>query len=133
MRRAGFTLTELVVIIAIVGTLATLVIPSFVGVREAARLALCASSMRGVVAGLTGYVAVNRCRLPPFAFSDWTGNLPLSGHWGGVSQPGDPAGFGRRCVDCVNLWVLVHEQAVSPGQLICPAAAAELRSPTRLM
>lgn len=132
MLHAGFTLTELVVVIAIVGMLATLVIPSFVGVREAARLALCASSMRGVVAGLTGYAAVNRCRLPPFAFSDHLGNLPLSGHWGGVSQPGDPAGFGRRpsgnSVAYVNLWVLVRDEAVSPGRLICPAAAAELQN-----
>ena len=127
-RTNGFTLTELVVVIAIMAMIITIVIPSLAGARRSARLVVCAASMRDVVSGLMSYAAMNRCRLPPFAFSDHLGNLPLSGHFGGVSQPTDPAAFGRRGVDCVNLWALVRENITSPGQLVCPDAATQLQN-----
>jgi len=122
MRRQGWTLVELLVIIAVIALLLSILMPSLSGARRQARLAACASKMRGVHTALVHYAAFNDSRLPPFAFSDYAGDVPLSGHWGGASQSGDPAAFGRLGVRTVNLWALVVRGLISPQHLICPGA-----------
>lgn len=88
-------------------------------------MTVCAGQMRCIGAGLVHYATTNDQHLPPFAFSDYFGNLPLSGHWGGAGPAGQ---FGRRGVENVNLWLLVAEGTVTAEELICPAAEAPLRS-----
>jgi prepilin-type N-terminal cleavage/methylation domain-containing protein len=126
----GWTLVELLVVIAIIALLAGMLLPSFVTVRQRARLASCAGAMRAVHQGLLGYAAGNRRRLPPFAFCDEQGNLPLSGHWGGTGEAGDPSGFWRSGFSSVNLWVLADDRLVAPRQLVCPGAEGALRDGT---
>jgi len=134
-RNDGWSLVELLVVIAVVTLLAALALPSFAFVRERARLTACAASMHNIHMGLMAYAAMNRRRLPPFAFSDWHGNLPLSGHWGGSGFPDDyngprpdPNDINRRGMGWVNLWALVHQEMIAPDRLVCPAAAGELRN-----
>lgn len=124
----GWSLVEMTVVMAIVALLAGIMLPSLVSARERARLVACAVMMREIHVALMGYAATNRRYFPPFAFSNWSGDLPQSGHWGGASQVGGPDELGRKGVQYVNLWVLVLDGAISPAGLICPGAPAEVRN-----
>ena len=123
---AGWTLRELFVVIVILALLAVILVPATGRARELARLVACGAAMHDIDLAMRSYSTLHRGYLPPFAFSDIQEmNLPLSGHWGGASQPADPAAFGRLGVECVNLWVLVRDGLVPPGELICPAGGSE--------
>ena len=124
----AWTIIETMVTVGVIGLLATVVMPCLYGAKEMARLAVCSSQMHNIHPSLMSYAAENGGRLPPFAFSSWMGDLPLSGHWGGASQEWDPDAFGRLGVDSVNLWVLVDTQRIAASELICPCAAGELRN-----
>ncbi len=122
----GFTLAELLIVLAVLALLLAMLIPSLSAARRQASMSACAMQMRGVGTALKQFAVANRNRLPPFAFSDYGGNLPLSGHWGGQSQANDPDCFGRRGVENVNLHRLVADGYISAGQLVCPGAEASL-------
>lgn len=123
MGRRGFSLIEVLVVVAILALLTALLVPSLSRVRDQARLANCLRQLRTVHIGLLEYAQAHRNAMPPFAFTDHLGtDLPLSAHWGGASQPGDPAGKIRRGVRCVGLWAVVREGMLPPGALVCPAS-----------
>jgi len=131
-RRRGFTLVELFTCLAIIAVLAGLLVPSFSSARERARLISCAAAMHDIHQAVMSYAAMHDQRLPPFSFSDLGRPvLPESGHWGGISQIGDPAAFGRTRwaeFSALNLWALVREGAISPERLICPSSAGQVRT-----
>ncbi len=130
-RRLGFTLIELLVVLTVIALLVAVLLPSLSEVKAQARLAACAVQMRAVSVGLNHYTASRRNRLPGFAFSDYLGNLPLSGHWGGMSQSGDPDCFSRHAVENVNLGRLVADGLVARRHLICPGAECSPDDPTK--
>ncbi|MHC4982652.1 MAG: type II secretion system protein [Planctomycetota bacterium] len=122
---AGWSLVELLVVIGILALLMAILVPAVDHVRNMARLATCGGQMHDLHAAIRSRATAHNQQLPPFVFSDASKtNISLSAHWGGASQAGDPAAFGRRGVDYVNLWVLVRDGFVPPAELICPAAAA---------
>jgi len=45
-RRGGFTLVEIMIVVAIIGLLATMAIPSFVRARENSRTRVCVNNLR---------------------------------------------------------------------------------------
>ncbi len=55
-RARGFSLTELLVVLAIVGVLATLLFPAFLCVRGKARQTVCASNLRQIGTGISMYM-----------------------------------------------------------------------------
>lgn len=130
MKPRGFTLMELLMISGIIALLGSLVLPSLGQAQRSARLIQCRSQLHQIGQALHGYAAANNNRLPPFAFSDFSADIALSGHWGGVSQSGDPAAFGRLGMECVNLWALAKENFADPQSLLCPGAEADLRRGT---
>ena len=66
MRRpSGFTLIELLVVIAIIALLVSILLPSLSRAKEAAKMAVCASSLRGIGMAATMY-ASDYDRLPPY-------------------------------------------------------------------
>ena len=85
--KGGFTLVELLIVLAVLVLLLAMLVPSLSAARRQASMSACAMQMRGVGAALKQFAVANRNRLPPFAFSDYEGNLPLSGHWGGWRSP----------------------------------------------
>ncbi|MCA9258260.1 MAG: DUF1559 domain-containing protein [Planctomycetales bacterium] len=63
-RASGFTLVELLVVVAIIGVLVALLLPAVQAAREAARRTQCANNLRQVGIAALGYEA-SQGRLPP--------------------------------------------------------------------
>jgi prepilin-type N-terminal cleavage/methylation domain-containing protein/prepilin-type processing-associated H-X9-DG protein len=103
VRRSGFTLVELLVVIAIIAILVAILFPALAAARESARATACRNNMRQF------YVGFN-----VFADKDPRGRLS-SGAYDG-SRDG--------CIDTVG-WVadLVNLGICKPQELLCPSNA----------
>src|SRR5437773_1692881 len=73
-RRSGFTLLELVIVIAVIAILAGILFPVFAQAREAARRATCLSNLRQLAQAHLLYVQDYDETLPSWA-------LPTSERW----------------------------------------------------
>ncbi|MFA6959197.1 MAG: DUF1559 domain-containing protein [Opitutaceae bacterium] len=69
IRREGFTLVELLAVIAIVGVLAAIVIATIGGVRQRAQNATCMSNLRQIGAAALLYASDHHGMLPPAQIS----------------------------------------------------------------
>jgi len=67
MKRRGFTLVELLVVVGIIALLLTLAVEGLRIVREQARAAVCAANVRQLVTGLIAYETANEQFPPGFA------------------------------------------------------------------
>jgi prepilin-type N-terminal cleavage/methylation domain-containing protein len=70
--RPGFTLTELLVVIAVIAILAGLLLPALARAKEACRAAACKNNLRQLSLGAASYSLDNRGRLPHFLHWLWT-------------------------------------------------------------
>lgn len=66
----GFTLLELLVVVAIIGILAAIVVPTALAVRERANTAKCAANLRQLARGFLSYAAEHDGKLPPAQSED---------------------------------------------------------------
>jgi prepilin-type N-terminal cleavage/methylation domain-containing protein len=65
IRRGGFTLFELVVVIAVIAVLAAILFPVYARAREASRSAACQNNLRQIWLALQFYAEDHSGRLPP--------------------------------------------------------------------
>ena len=100
--RKGFTLVELLVVIAIIGILISILFPSFIAVRNAARITQCQSNLKNFA------LAANN-----FATDDPSGRFCTGAYdW---NRDGAPDRYG---------WVhdMIDQNAGLPGEMLCPSS-----------
>ena len=113
VRRRGFTLVELMVVIAIMVSLLTMVLPSFQRVRLMGKRAACGSNLRQLIAAINTYAGNNNSILPPHKMA--SGDNP--NRWWGIDQANRDAGkepFGE-----------LFSYADNPEVFHCPALSTE--------
>jgi prepilin-type N-terminal cleavage/methylation domain-containing protein/prepilin-type processing-associated H-X9-DG protein len=131
----GFTLMELVVVVAIIGVLVTLLLPAVQAVREAARRSLCASNLMQIGTAVQQYQNVHQV-LPPGVVND-SGpirNLPRGYHHGWLIQllPYlEAKNVARRLSDSAALYAAANltVRAIEINVLLCPSDPSPPRAP----
>ena len=76
MSKKAFTLIELMVVVAIIGILLTLLLPSLLKARDAALSAACLSNQKQIYIGFQRYTQENNNKVPFNEFSDGNGQCP---------------------------------------------------------
>ncbi|GMU24232.1 MAG: hypothetical protein AMXMBFR13_43080 [Phycisphaerae bacterium] len=107
LRTRGFTLIEILVVVAVIALLLAILLPSLSNARQQARRLVCRNNLRSIWTGIISYTIVNRDRLPFMEDVNLTNP---------DADPFDPAyrtTVGRVLFRCVN-----------PESWRCPSAVA---------
>src|SRR5437660_4980151 len=84
-RRAGFTLTELLVVVGLIAGLISLLLPALTKARAAANASACLSNLRQMGTAWSMYIAEHRGRLPEgVTFTPGTPDVAWKSYWLGV-------------------------------------------------
>lgn len=115
--RKGFTLIEVLVVVAIIALLIAILVPSLKNARELAKRVMCNANLHDLGISLNTYAHENNAYFPP---TPYLGTTPTSsGPWGG----GDD-----------NLFVLWYRKyARNIASFSCPATNYRVRTPEKIV
>jgi len=112
MRRCGFTMVELLVVISILGILMTLLLPAMQEVRESARQTQCAQHLRELGMAFSHHHA-DRGFFPSGGGPDWSWHVTYENGIPAVA-PRQHAGWGFQIlpyIEATNVWLGVGAQS----------------------
>jgi prepilin-type N-terminal cleavage/methylation domain-containing protein len=80
IEKQGFTLLELMIVVAIISILAVVMIPNFVNARNAAKLTSCSTILKNIASIVEMYSTDYEGRYPAFDFTITLSGTPLDGY-----------------------------------------------------
>ena len=116
-RRTGFTLVELLVVVAIVGVLVALLLPAMQSAREAARRSACANNLKQLATACKSHVTL----LSHYPTGGWdsstTGSPDLGSDW---RQPGGWCYTLLPFMDEKNVYDAADRNTIPVPMFACP-------------
>jgi prepilin-type N-terminal cleavage/methylation domain-containing protein len=116
---AGFTLVELLVVVAIIALLLGILLPALGRARESAKRSLCGANLRGIMQTMITYSAGNADKLPKAGDQDTSQILFGFTHTDRSSSTPDEADLVNNAT--ASLWMMVRDGSVTPKLFICPS------------
>lgn len=88
-RSAGFTLPEMLAVIALIAIIISMLMPAFGTAREEGRMVVCLSNLSQLGRGTTAFAVNHKSRLPGIWGSVWVGPEDWQGCWLSNPEPGE--------------------------------------------